>query len=69
MVLTYSFVKPKMVSKWQITINGGLGELFELLSLVCKTGARRSISLSLSLSLSCGDVLCKNLHYKCIVIF
>ena len=44
MVLAHGFVKPHMVSKWKITIKGGLGEMFESSSLVCKTGARRSLS-------------------------
>ena len=46
MVLDHGFVKPQRVSKWQITIKGGLGEVFESSSLVCKNGARRSLSKS-----------------------
>ena len=45
-VLAHGFVKPQMVSKWQITIKGGLGEVFESFCLVCKISARRSLSES-----------------------
>ena len=57
MVLAHDFVKPQMVSKWQITIKRGLREVFVSSSSICKTGARRNISLSLNSSSSCDDVL------------
>ena len=60
MVLAHSFVKLQMVSKWQIIIYRGLGEMFESSSSVYKTGTRRCLSQSESeskSSSSCGDVL------------
>ena len=49
MVLAHGFLKPQMVSKWKITIKGGLREVFESLSSACKTSARRSLSESESM--------------------
>ena len=59
----HGFVKPKMVSKWKITIKGGLGEVFESSSLVCKTGARRSLSESKSEQVYCN---LPNLRIHCV---